>query len=113
MPKQQPKKTPLSRCLLALVPVLGLAVAEVTAAQVAGVGQVGSASEAAPAEADDVIATVGDEPIRFNRLTRDLDQGAVPGVSVPGYGTPERRQVLMRLLDDAISNELLYLDATN
>jgi hypothetical protein len=107
MTQQLPNKSHLSGWLLALVPVLCLAVAQVGA----DVSQGGSANAAPPADPDDVIATVGGEPIRFSRLTRHLDQGAVPGVSVPGYGTPERRQVLMRLLDDAISNELLHLDA--
>ena len=60
---------------------------------------------------DDVIATVGGRAIRFNDLTKELDRGAAVGVSVPGYGTPERKRILMRLLDDAIRNELLYLDA--
>jgi hypothetical protein len=75
------------------------------------VGQPGGANEALIAQTSDVIATVGDQAIHFGRLTKELDQGAVPGVSVPGYGTPERKQILMRLLDDAIRSELLYLDA--
>jgi hypothetical protein len=60
--------------------------------------------------ANDVIAVVGDTAIRFGELTDQLDQGAAPG-SVPDYGTPERRQVIEHLLENAIQSELLYLDA--
>ncbi len=58
-----------------------------------------------------MIATVGDQAIRFSQLTQELDQGAAAGVSVPGYGTPERKRILKRLLDETIRTELLYLDA--
>lgn len=95
-----------------LVPVLGLALAPVHAGVPAtDPAQPHEANAAPPAEDSDVIATVGDQTIHFRRLTRELDQGAVPGVSVPAYGTPERKEVVERLLDEAIRNELLYLDA--
>lgn len=104
----------LFRRLLVLVSTLSLGVGGAlaqTAAHARDVGQAASPAEAPSVPADDVIAAVGDQSIRFSQLTKELDQGAVPGVSVPGYGTPERKQILMRLLDDAIRKDLLYLDA--
>jgi hypothetical protein len=90
----------------------------VTAAAVVGTeeGGPGGAQSAGnessvAAGGNDVVATVGDTPIRFGQLSSQLDQGATPGVSVPGYGTPERRRIIERLLDNAIQSELLYQDA--
>ena len=114
MVRRERIQSPPSRQVLILVPVLGLALAlaDAHAAVPAGeAGQPPSADAVLLAESSDVIATVGDQGIHFRALTQELDQGAVAGVSVPGYGTPERREVMERLLDDAIRNELLYLDA--
>ncbi len=64
--------------------------------------------EGAPA---DTIARVGDEVIRFSQLNTLLNSAPVVGLSIPALGTPERNQVMVGLLDKAISANLLYLDA--
>ena len=40
-----------------------------------------------------------------------LNSSAMVGLSIPALGTPERNQVIITLLDKAISANLLYLDA--
>lgn len=59
----------------------------------------------------DSIASVGDEVIRFSQLNTTLNSAPVVGLSIPALGTPERNQVMVGLLDKAISANLLYLDA--
>jgi len=59
----------------------------------------------------DAVATVGDEVIRFSQLNTLLNSSPVVGLSIPALGTPERNQVMVGLLDKAISANLLYLDA--
>lgn len=68
---------------------------------------------AAPAAAQpaDTIATVGNQAITFSLLNTMLNSSAVVGLSIPALGTPERNQVIITLLDKAISANLLYLDA--
>jgi hypothetical protein len=61
--------------------------------------------------AQDVIARVGNESITFNQLNTTLNSSAMVGLSVPALGSPERYQVIVTLLDKAISANLLYLDA--
>lgn len=67
-----------------------------------------ASSAAMPA---DTIATVGDQAITFSQLNTMLNSSAVVGLSIPALGTPERNQVIITLLDKAISANLLYLDA--
>ena len=62
-------------------------------------------------EPADVIARVGDEIITFGQLNAMLNSSAMVGVSVPELGTSERNQVMIDLLDSAISANLVYLDA--
>lgn len=59
----------------------------------------------------DVIARVGDEVITFSQLNTMLNSSAMVGLSIPALGTPERNQVMITLLDKAISANLIYLDA--
>ncbi len=59
----------------------------------------------------DVLARVGDRIITFPQLNTQLNSTAVVGLSTPALGTPERRTVMLTLLDKAISVNLLYLDA--
>ncbi len=59
----------------------------------------------------DAIASVGDEVIRFSQLNTLLNSAPVVGLSIPALGTPDRNQVMVGLLDKAISANLLYLDA--
>jgi len=69
--------------------------------------------EATPADSStqDMIARVGDQTIAFSELNTMLNSSAMVGLSVPALGTPERYQVILTLLDKAISANLLYLDA--
>jgi len=60
---------------------------------------------------DDVVASVGDEVISFSLLNTMLNSSAMVGLSIPALGTPERNQVVITLMDKAISANLLYLDA--
>ncbi|MCU7947927.1 MAG: hypothetical protein KZQ72_15035, partial [Candidatus Thiodiazotropha sp. (ex Cardiolucina cf. quadrata)] len=59
----------------------------------------------------DILAMVGDREITFPQLNTQLNSTAVVGLSTPALGTPERRTVMLTLLDKAISVNLLYLDA--
>ena len=65
----------------------------------------------AMAPADDVIARVGDQAIRFSDINTMLNSSAVVGVSLPALGTPERDTVRITLLDSMVSANLIYLDA--
>lgn len=62
-------------------------------------------------QASDILARVGDRIITFPQLNTQLNSTAVVGLSTPALGTPERRTVMLTLLDKAISVNLLYLDA--
>ncbi len=74
-----------------------------------------AAAQQAPAqqvaEAEGVIARVGDEVITFNQLSTMLNSSAMVGLSIPALGTPRRNKVMITLLDKVISANLLYLDA--
>lgn len=59
----------------------------------------------------DTIARVGDQFITFSYISTMLNSSAIVGLSVPTFGTPERDQVRLTLLDKMISANLLYLDA--
>ena len=59
----------------------------------------------------DAVASVGDQVVRFSQLNTLLNSAPVVGLSIPALGTPERNQVMVGLLDKAISANLLYLDA--
>jgi parvulin-like peptidyl-prolyl isomerase len=61
----------------------------------------------------DAIARVGDQYITFSYINTMLNSSAIVGLSVPTFGTPERDQVRLTLLDKMISGNLLYLDALN
>ena len=114
MVRQMPKQYSLSRRVLALLPVLGLGLGAAPAGSVVPateVGQPASANEKVLPANDEVIAKVGGLAIRFSQLTQELEQGAAAGISVPAYGTPERKRILKRLLDETIRTDLLYLDA--
>ena len=114
MARQLAKQSSLSTQALMLLPVLGLALGLApawAAAPVTDAGQPRSANEAHLAESDDVVATVGDQVIRLSQLTQELAQGTAAGIAAPGYGTPERKRILQRMLDEAIRTDLLYLDA--
>jgi parvulin-like peptidyl-prolyl isomerase len=69
------------------------------------------ASKAPETPSSDTLALVGDQPITYSQLSTQLNSSAVVGLSTPALGTPERRTVLLTLLDKAISVNLLYLDA--
>ncbi|MCG8045860.1 MAG: peptidyl-prolyl cis-trans isomerase [Candidatus Thiodiazotropha endolucinida] len=58
-----------------------------------------------------ILARVDDRIITFPQLNTQLNSTAVVGLSTPALGTPERRTVILTLLDKAISVNLLYLDA--
>jgi len=76
--------------------------------------KVGSSAESpkqSVVEPGDIIARVGDEVIRFSELNTMLNSSAMVGLSIPALGTPERNQVIITLLDKAISANLIYLDA--
>jgi len=60
---------------------------------------------------EDAVARVGDEYITFSLLNTMLNSSAVVGLSIPALGTRERNQVIITLMDKAISANLLYLDA--
>lgn len=62
-------------------------------------------------DADDVIARIGDEVVTYSQLSTMLNSSAMVGLSVPALGTQRRNQVMVTLLDKAISANLLYLDA--
>ena len=62
-------------------------------------------------EQSDVVARVGDEDITFSELSTTLNSSAMVGLSIPALGTRERSNVILTLLDKAISANLIYLDA--
>lgn len=70
-------------------------------------------SEDVPAgQPADTIARVGnDRYIRFFELNTILNSSPIVGLSIPALGTPERNEVMVTLLDKAVSSNLLYLDA--
>jgi len=59
----------------------------------------------------DMVARVGDEVITFGQLNSMLNSSAMLGLSIPALGTPERNQMMLTLLEKAISANLVYLDA--
>ena len=65
------------------------------------------------AEPVDLVARVGDEAITFGELNSMLNSSAMLGLSIPALGTPERNQMMLTLLEKAISANLIYLDAKN
>jgi len=72
----------------------------------------GPVSQAVSAQqSGDAVARVGEEEIHFSLLNTMLNSSAMVGLSIPALGTPERQQVIITLLDKAISANLLYLDA--
>ena len=89
----------MKRILLATITALSLAPLTATAVAV---------PEGLP---QDAVASVGDQVIRFSQLNTLLNSAPVVGLSIPALGTPERNQVMVGLLDKAISANLLYLDA--
>ena len=52
---------------------------------------------------DDVVASVGDQPITFSELNTMLNSSAIVGLSIPELGSPQRDQVRLTLLDKVIS----------
>jgi len=71
----------------------------------------GDVSSQQQANAEGVIAKVGDELITFGQLNTMLNSSAMVGLSIPALGTPKRNMVMITLLDKVISANLLYLDA--
>ena len=65
------------------------------------------------AEPVDAVARVGDEAITFGELNSMLNSSAMLGLSIPALGTSERNQMMLTLLEKAISANLIYLDAKN
>jgi len=63
------------------------------------------------ADPTDTVARVGDEVISFGQLNSMLNSSAMLGLSIPALGTPERNQMMLTLLEKAISAYLIYLDA--
>ncbi len=59
----------------------------------------------------DMVARVGDEAISFGQLNSMLNSSAMLGLAIPALGTPERRQMMLAMLEKAISANLVYLDA--
>ena len=70
-----------------------------------------SAAELPDGLPSDAVASVGGETIRFTQLNTLLNSAPVVGLSIPALGSPQRNQVMVGLLDKAISANLLYLDA--
>ncbi|HHJ17055.1 MAG TPA: hypothetical protein ENJ80_10190 [Gammaproteobacteria bacterium] len=64
-----------------------------------------------PGAPRDTVARVGDQYITFSYISTMLNSSAIVGLSIPTFGTPERDQVRLTLLDKMISANLLYLDA--
>ncbi len=62
---------------------------------------------------DDMIARVGDQVITFSEITATINTAAAADSSIPAYGTPERDDFHLTLLDKLISANLIYLDALN
>ena len=75
----------------------------------------GKRSAKAPAgevnQPDDTVARVGDEVITYSLLNTMLNSSTMVGMSIPELGTPERNQAMIALLDNAISANLVFLDA--
>ncbi len=67
--------------------------------------------QAAEGQPADAVARVGDQTITYSQLNTQLNSSAVVGVSLPVLGSPERRTVMLTVLDKVISANLLYLDA--
>jgi parvulin-like peptidyl-prolyl isomerase len=63
------------------------------------------------AEPVDVIARVGDEVITYSHLNTLLSSLVMERQLLPAPGTPERKQIMVTLLDKVISANLVYLDA--
>jgi parvulin-like peptidyl-prolyl isomerase len=63
------------------------------------------------AEPVDMVARVGDEVITFGQLNSMLNSSAMLGLSLPALGTPERKRMMLTMLEKAISANLVYLDA--
>lgn len=82
-----------------------------TAAKTATETTPASPPETSTQQVEGVIARVGDETISFDELNTMLNSSAMVGLSIPALGTPERNQVIITLLDKAISANLLYLEA--
>ena len=112
IPKQKTRL--LSALIVALVTGLSLEActdSSMSTDAVASIQQKSSALAKADQSSGDLIATVGNEIITFSQLNTMLNSSAMVGLSVPALGTPERTQVMITLLDKAISANLLYLDA--
>jgi len=71
----------------------------------------GEASAEKAAEPVGIVARVGDEIVTYAQLNSMLNSSAMLGLSIPALGTPERNQMMLALLDKAISANLIYLDA--
>ena len=63
------------------------------------------------AEPVDIVARVDDEVITYAQLNSMLNSSAMLGLSIPALGTPERNQMMLAMLEKAISANLIYLDA--
>ncbi len=63
------------------------------------------------AQPDDVIAKVEDQPITFSEIDMMINSSSIVGLGIPSFGTPERNQLRLTILDKMISANLLYLDA--
>jgi len=104
-----------------LIPVL-LGVGLLPGAHAAQAGDVAASAASKPAAGTtaarppagaplDTVARVGDQYITFSYISTMLNSSAIVGLSVPTFGTPERDQVRLTLMDKMISANLLYLDA--
>lgn len=62
-------------------------------------------------EPDDVIARVEDQTITFSEIDIMINSSAIVGLSLPAFGTAERNEARLSILDKMISANLLYLDA--
>lgn len=60
---------------------------------------------------NDVIATVGNQPIRLSEIDMMINSSDIVGIKIPAPGTQARNEVRLTLLDKIISADLLYLDA--
>jgi len=71
----------------------------------------GEASTEKAAEPVGSVARVGDEIVTYAQLNSMLNSSAMLGLAIPALGTPERNQMMLALLEKAISANLIYLDA--
>ncbi len=62
-------------------------------------------------EAEGVIARVGSETITYDELSAILNSSAMAGLAIPAPGTSMRKQVMITMLNNLISANLVYLDA--